>query len=69
MNAPTSWREVTKDEFFRAMGPQDVHPSIQGRWPYTSNWNTRAGKTIGKTEDYLPEGSALTKTRYWLPSL
>lgn len=62
------WREVTKDEFYRAIGPQDVHPSPQGRWPYTSLFKTRAGVVRGKAEDYKPEGSGLTKTRYWLPA-
>ena len=60
------WKEVTHDEFFRVIGPQDVTPVAVGRWPYTSEWKTRQLRVIGKTVDYLPEGEALTKTRYLL---
>lgn len=61
------WKEVPQDEFYAAIGPQDAHPSIMGKWPYTSLYKTRQGAVLGKAEDYLPEGSALTKTRFYLP--
>ena len=61
------WKEVTRDEFFRVIGPQDVSPVAVGRWPYTSEWKTRNLRVIGKTVEYLPEGEGLTKTRYLLP--
>ncbi len=58
------WHEVSKDEFFRRIGDMDVTPYPIGDWPYTSNWKTRMGDVVAKTVDYLPEGSALPKTRY-----
>lgn len=58
-------KQVPKDQFYAAMNPLDVHPSIQpGRWPYTSLWKERhsdriRGKSVGHTDgtsDYfLPE--------------
>lgn len=62
------WRLVTKDEFWAAIGNQNVTPRPVGPWPYTSLFKTPAGQVRGKIEDYLPEGSALTKSRYWLPA-
>ena len=58
------WHEVSKDEFFRRIGDMDVTPYPIGDWPYTSHWKTRRGDVVAKTVDYLPEGSALPKTRY-----
>lgn len=61
-------KPVTKDQFYAAMNPLDVHPSIQpGRWPYTSLWRLRQnpdgqplGKSVsradGSTEYFLAEG-------------
>ena len=50
-------RKVSKDEFYRSIGPLNVHPSIQhGNYPYTAIWKTQTGaqqvvgKTIGRTE-------------------
>lgn len=65
---PVSYREVTKDEFYKAIGNQDVSPTPVGSWPYTSLFKTRAGQVVGKVEQYLPEGSGLTNSRYWLPA-
>lgn len=63
-----NWKEVTKDEFYKAIGNQDVHPTIiNSRWPYTSHFKTRAGRIVGAIESYLPEGSGLEKSRYLLP--
>ena len=63
------WHEVSKDELFRRIGSMDATPyPIVGNWPYTSQWKTRRGDVVAMTVDYLPEGSALPKTRYivWL---
>lgn len=60
-------REVTKDEFFKAMGPLDVTPCPQGNWPYTSLFKTRSGQVRGVIEKFLPEGSGLEQSRYLLP--
>lgn len=61
------WREVTKEEFYTAIGGLDVTPYPTGVWPYMSLWKTRNGSVYGKAEGYLKEGSALESTRYWLP--
>jgi len=65
----SGWKEVTHDEFHKVMGPQDVSPSIVTRFPYTSEWVTPQRRVIGKTVDYLPEGSGLIETRYLLPDV
>lgn len=70
-NAPTcsAWREVSKEEFFRVIGPQDVSPSIvSGKWPYTSNFVTRNRQVRGKCVGYLPEGSVFESKKYYLPN-
>lgn len=59
-------RKISKDEFYKMVGPLDVHPSIQpGPWPYTSLWklrNTRevVGKSVGHADgscDYFRPAS------------
>ena len=66
--APCSaWREVSEAEFYRVIGPQNVHPSPQGKWPYTSLFQTPNREVRGKTVGYLPEGSGLEETQYLLP--
>ena len=63
-------RQVTKDEFFAAIGGRDVHPCIRRMpWPYTSDWrlNRGHGPIVGRSEDHLLPASALTETRYFLP--
>ena len=62
----TQFREVSKDEFHAAIGGQNVHPQIVGKWPYTSLFKTPYGEVWGKIVGYLPEGSALSKNRYYL---
>lgn len=60
-------REVTKDEFFADIGKRNVHPTPTGDWPYTSIFKTPEGHERGRIVDYLPEGQALTASRYYLP--
>jgi hypothetical protein len=67
-------RQVTKDEFYRVIGPQNVHPQIQNsKWPYTSLWKLQgsyasANVVVGKTVDGVPEGKAFAITEYYLNS-
>lgn len=50
MNAIDITRQVSKDEFFAKMNPLDVHPRIQGRYPYTSLWELQySRRVIGKS--------------------
>jgi hypothetical protein len=62
-------KQVTRDQFFAAMRDRNVHPSIRrGPWPYTSDWklNAGTGPVIGRSEERLLPGSALTETLYFL---
>lgn len=61
-------KEVTKDEFYRVIGPQNVTPYPTGDWPYLSLFKTPSGEVRGKTEAFIPEGQALEQKRYWLPA-
>lgn len=60
-------KEVTQEEFYRVIGPQNVTPTPEGNWPYTSYFRTPMGELRGKVINYLPEGEGLTKKRYLLP--
>ncbi len=61
------WREVSTEEFYRVIGPQNVHPQSVGPYPYTSIFKTPSGETKGKAVGYFPDGSAIVATRYLLP--
>lgn len=51
-------RQVSKADFFAAIGPMNVHPTIvTDRYPYTSEWRlldrphaAPIGRTIGRIE-------------------
>ncbi len=43
-------RKVTKDEFFKAIGPLDVVVSVHGDYPYTTEFRLRAGRLVGKID-------------------
>lgn len=60
-------RQVTQEEFYATIGPRDVHPHIVTPWPFVSIWRTPTREVLGRSEIYFPEGSALFKTRYFLP--
>lgn len=62
-----TFREVTKEEFYAAMGPLDVHPQIVTRWPYTAEWRLQWGMkraVVGKT--VITEGRGTLITTYFL---
>jgi hypothetical protein len=62
------WQEVSQQDFYRGIGPQNVHPLIVGPWPYTSLFRAPSGEVRGKVVDFLPEDSSLTESRYYLPA-
>lgn len=64
----SAWREVPREEFFRAIATQDIHPRPVGKYPYTSEFRTPAGQIRAKTVGYYPPGAGLPSTRYLLPS-
>lgn len=63
-------REVTEVEFFRVIGPQDVHPRPEGRYPYTSIFEDKRTRTeAGRIVNSLPDGRSFpVETHYYLPS-
>ena len=57
-------RKVSKDEFYRMIGPRDVQPRITNdKYPYTSVWidhATSSRPVIGKTVGRIEGGKLLT---------
>jgi len=47
---PAGMREVSKDEFFKKMGPLNVHPCTRPS-PYYSSWrfDGGAGREVGRS--------------------
>jgi hypothetical protein len=45
------WIPVTSEEFFKVIGPLDVHPEIIGKYPYTSIFKSRQGIEVGRIVD------------------
>lgn len=44
--------EVTQEEFFKVMGPLNVHPTPTGDYPYLSIWkDQRTGAELGRSQD------------------
>lgn len=66
MITPPGMKEVSRDEFFATVAARDVHPTPEGKYPYTSYWRGRAGRVYGVSANYLPEGSGLEETRYYV---
>lgn len=65
----SAWRKVSKEEFYRVIGQQDVSASIvNGKWTYTMEFMTPDRQVRGKSVGYLPEGSALESKKYYLPN-
>ena len=58
-------KEVTREEFFKAIGWLDVHPHIQPpeKYPFTELWKTRFGRVKGKTVGRENK----MESRYYLP--
>jgi len=62
-------RQVSRDEFYKALGALDVHPHIQPpeRYPYRSVWELRQSRqTMGETVGRDENGKLLTD--YFLPA-
>ena len=47
--------EVTKESFYKIIGPLDVISSVVGDYPYTSIFRMRYGKEVGRHIDSYPE--------------
>lgn len=61
------FKEVTKDEFYKIVGPLDATLSTLGNYPYTTEFKLRYGRLIGKSVDSY-EGEYLWPviTRYYI---
>lgn len=55
-------REVTKEEFYAAMGPKDVHPQSQR---FHTDWVGRHGQLLGRESTGYASGHH-AKTQYFL---
>lgn len=44
---PNGFREVTREEFFRTVGQENVTPVPCGRYPYYNEWCTPDGYVRG----------------------
>ena len=61
--------EVSKSDFYAAIGPQNVTVSIvPGPYSYTSEFITPAREVRGRKVGCMPEGEGLAKYRYFLPN-
>jgi hypothetical protein len=61
--------KVTKDEFFKTIGPQNVHPQIMNsKWPYTRDFKTPLGEWRGRIIDFEVEGDTIG-SEYYLPDV
>lgn len=59
------WKEVSEAEFYKEIGPQNVHPRIvNNSYPYTSVFVTPGGQERGKAIG----GETGTTRRYMLPN-
>ncbi len=56
------WKEVSKTEFFHAIGPKDVTPVPTGAWPYLSLFKDKLGNVHGKIQAGDPNNT------YYLPA-
>lgn len=64
-------RKVTIEEFYRKIERLNVHPQIQGSWPYTSLWKLQgyqdSGRIVGKSVAVFDNGrNGLTHNEYYL---
>lgn len=53
--------EVTKDQFYAAIGPLNVHPTPEGPWPYKSVFKTPSGRVMG----WIQDGDHTKPSRYF----
>lgn len=58
-----SMRQVTKDEFYAAVGPHNVHPRIVEPWPYTSIFEFPNRREFGRI---VPTNGHDTERDYYL---
>lgn len=60
-------KEVSKEDFFKVIGPLDVNPYPQGKWDnlggYKNLWKLRNDKLVGISE---PKSYGCTEHKYFI---
>jgi hypothetical protein len=63
-------KEVTKEQFYKVIGPLDVVSSVIGDFPYTTEYKFRNGGLKGKVVDRMgKDDEDHTVSTYYLISL
>lgn len=62
-----STREVTMDAFWLAIGLKNVHPTPEGKYPYTSVFYDPNRREHGRIVEELVNGRYPPVSRYYLP--
>ena len=52
-------RLVSKEEFYRTIGPLDCHPRPEGQYPYTSRFMLRYGGEAGRIVPRIEDGKVV----------
>lgn len=55
---------VTQDEFYRRLSTLDVHPRLEGKYPYTSVFRYRDGREVGRIVGEMKTGHAFPVYTY-----
>lgn len=72
----TKFKKVTKEEFYKVIGPLNVNPHIIGKYPYLISWETPGRQVMGASQDRVPtseeykamgNGENYNTTDYYLP--
>ena len=59
-------REVSKEEFRSSLRGKNVHPWIEGNFPYTSRFIFPNGHEHGRIVDSLPRHQGIPVSTYFL---
>jgi len=52
----TTLREVSKEDFYKFVGPLDVHPVPEGSFPYVTSWQLRDRSEVARIEPVAGTG-------------
>ena len=63
-----SLQQVTEEQFYGIIYSQgfNVHPTPEGKWPYTSIFNFPSGKEFGRHMEELTDGHHPVKSTYFI---
>ena len=60
-------KQVTKEDFFKVIGPINCVPCPEGKYPYTAIYKTPEGKEVGRKVETLVDGKYPPVKTYFLP--